>query len=353
MRYSLSGHGSGSKLSSLAEQTELETQKTGDRRKRSGSKRSNKIAANKRSSPVSTDTEGGSHRIDRLITVSQVLGSDEDEEEEVDFPLSLSLQSSQSSNKTDEQESAEVADRGGGWDGDDSQVATPTCKARLSQNQRQIRRCQSAGTDRRQSEQLSENFHQINSRAASLNAHQSLLESSDSMTPTTMNQYDLQVSPAAKIKPMNPTFRLPSPHSSSTAPLSSRPPSRGNYCRESGVIKSSDLGQHSSKQEKRGDQEEGEGEEEEEEEVTMGPLRQAMNLAKELMGMAQARQGPIMLLSTDLSSSGGMSQSQRYSEQLVLYAKAVAVLDSGLRRFQIEMATSSMELDQALRTGEY
>ena len=54
----------------------------------------------------------------------------------------------------------------------------------------------------------------------------------------------------------------------------------------------------------------------------------------------------------DQSSSGGVSQAQRCSEQLVLYAKAVSVLDSGLRQFQIEMATSSMELDQTLRTGE-
>lgn len=52
------------------------------------------------------------------------------------------------------------------------------------------------------------------------------------------------------------------------------------------------------------------------------------------------------------SVSGGVAPSQRYSEQLVLYAKAVSILDSGLRRFQIEMATSSMELDQTLRTGE-
>ena len=48
-----------------------------------------------------------------------------------------------------------------------------------------------------------------------------------------------------------------------------------------------------------------------------------------------------------------MSRVQRYSEQLVLYAKAVSVLDSGLRQFQIEMATSSMELDQTqIHTGE-
>jgi hypothetical protein len=87
--------------------------------------------------------------------------------------------------------------------------------------------------------------------------------------------------------------------------------------------------------------------------VCLAPLQQAVALAGELTAMAQARQGPIMLLSTDLSSSGGVSPSQRHSEQLVLYAKAVAVLDSGLRQFQIQMAASSCELEQgSLRTAE-
>jgi hypothetical protein len=77
--------------------------------------------------------------------------------------------------------------------------------------------------------------------------------------------------------------------------------------------------------------------------VCLAPLQQAVALAGELTAMAQARQGPIMLLSTDL----------RHSEQLVLYAKAVAVLDSGLRQFQIQMAASSCELEQgSLRTAE-
>ena len=52
------------------------------------------------------------------------------------------------------------------------------------------------------------------------------------------------------------------------------------------------------------------------------------------------------------SASGGATRSQRYSEQLVLYAKAITVLDSGLRQYEIEMATHSMEPSQILRTGK-
>ena len=47
-----------------------------------------------------------------------------------------------------------------------------------------------------------------------------------------------------------------------------------------------------------------------------------------------------------------MSSSQRHSEQLVLYAKAMAVLESGLRQYQIQVATSSMEPGQGLHTGK-
>ena len=320
-RYSLSAHGSGSKLSSLVEQAELDTQK---QRSIERNKKSEKIAANKGES--SQHTKSGVC-LDNLITTSQVLGSDEDEEE-VDFPLSLSLHSSQSSNKTDEQEMVEVregreeggSDGGGGkgWGGLD--VATPTCKAKQSQGGSggSYRRCKSAGHggvaqqtsfSRQFSDQLTENFHQINSRAANLSAHQSLLESDSSMTPTTLKDYDFQVSPAAKIKPMAPTFHLPSPTSSSSPaplsrPLSASSPanSRGLNDKRSGSFTTAggieisdtevDLSQHKGS---------GDGKGEGEEVTTcLAPLRQSMALVRELVGMAKARQGPIMLLSTDL-----------------------------------------------------
>ena len=315
MRYSLSAHGSGSKLSSLEEQAELEPQPRegdGHGKRRNGNKSARIIiAANKRSSPSSRDRES-SVGLEPLITASQVLCSDGEEEEEVGFPLSLSLHSSQSSNKTEEQETAEVeeADEGSGSGRSQIEVATPTCPAKSSRNQRRCKSATGHGVGERDgsfsgqhSEKLSENFQQIRSRAASLSAHQSLLgsDSTPTTTPTAINQYQFQVSPAAEIKPMNPAFLLPSSSSTSSEPSSRLAPSPpragelGENCRGSGVVEISD-GDLESSQPQGSEGREGS----EEVRVCLGHLRQAMDLARELMGMGQARQGPIMLLSTDL-----------------------------------------------------
>lgn len=284
LRYSLSAHGSGSKLSSLAEQAELEAQNHSGREGRKKNRKSKKVSEKESSSQ---DTDGGVN-LDNLITASQILGSDE---EEADFPLSLSLHSSQSSNKTDEQEMEEVVEDG-------PEVETPKLKkAQIHGGGEGSRRCKSAGQgvrraasfSRQHSYKLTENFHEINTRAASLSAHQSMIES---MTPTTLKQYDFQVSPAAKIKPMTPTFHLPS----SSAPPLSRPSSNtrsDDNFKKSDQLDSPDLSFHQD-----GDLEK----EEEDMSVCLAPLRKAMTLARELLGMAKARQGPIMLLSTDLVS---------------------------------------------------
>lgn len=291
LRYSLTAHGSGSKLSSLAEQTELETQNHSTREERKKNQKSKKTSEKENSSH---NSEGGVY-FDNLITASQILGSDD---EEVNFPLCLSLHSSQSSNKTDEQD---MEEEGCG----EPEVETPKMKkAQIQGASDGSRRCKSAGQgvrraasfSRQHSYQLTENFQQINSRAASLSAHQSMLRSDSSMDSTTLKQYDFQVSPAAKIKPVTPTFHLPSP----SAPPSSQSSSntRSNNTPKKTDLQdstnSSDL--YSSSHQEGGGLEEGKGT------VCLAPLRKAMSLAKELVGMAKARQGPIMLLSTDLVS---------------------------------------------------
>lgn len=290
LRYSLSAHGSGSKLSSLAEQAELETQNHSTREMKQKIQKTKKTTEKESSS---RNSDGGVH-LDNLITASQILGSDD---EEVDFPLTLSLHSSQSSNKTDEQEMEGEESCGVGCG---SEVETPKMKkAQIQGASDGSRRCKSAGHgvrrassfSRQHSYQLTENFQQINSRAASLSAHQSMLGSNSSMTPTTLKQCDFQVSPAAEIKPVTPTFHLPSP----SPPPSSQPSSNTNKSEKSDFqnsISSSDL--YSSSHQEEGGMEEVT--------VCLTPLRKAMALARELVGMAQARQGPIMLLSTDLVS---------------------------------------------------
>ncbi|CAI8037788.1 Serine/threonine-protein kinase ULK2 [Geodia barretti] len=364
MRYSLVTHGSGSKLTSLSEQAEQEdTQWQREESRRRGSRRGKKAPpANKGDTPSLEKKLERRVFLDQLITASQVLVSDDEEEideDEVDFSISLSLQSSQSSNKTDEQEDEEEGGSGS------SEVATPKFSVRSGAG----RRCKSAGGgeggrgsfSQQHSEQLAENLQAIHSRAASLSSHQSWLEGSgDSalFAPAAITEYRFEVSLAAEIKPVTPTFQLPRGPPSSQSNLPPQPDRRvPHQCRD-GANLNVELPREQWREEGRGGVRVvrkgarggviGEGVR-----VCLAPLQQAVALAGELTAMAQARQGPIMLLSTDLSSSGGVSRSQRHSEQLVLYAKAVAVLDSGLRQFQIQMAASSCELEQGpLRTAE-
>ena len=302
LRYSLSAHGSGSKLSSLAEQAEIDTHEH---------RSSNK--ADEREKPKKTEKSSGSihrvdsgHRLDDLITMSQVLGSDEDEE---NFPLSLSLHSSQSSNKTDEQEEEEMTTGGLVGGGNVRKKSVEPLAPNRGERCRSaesgargggVRVRRAASFSRQQSNPLAEDLELIRSRAASLSAHQSMLESDSTLTPTTLKQYDFQLSPAAKIRPMPLPFLLPSPSSSSTATTSR--PSSSNDRRRSDATENVDHPDaldihpsHFSLHEER--------REDEAVAVCLAPLRQAMVLARELLGMAKARQGPIMLLSTDLVRS--------------------------------------------------
>lgn len=333
MRYSLSAHGSGSKLSSLSEQVEeQETQRRGRRgggrgeeRQQQGSQRGKKTPADKGETPLLVEKPVRRVYLDQLITTSQVLMSDDEEEieeDEVDFPISLSLQSSQSSNKTEEQEEEEEEVEEVDEDGCGSEVATPKFPARSGAG----RRCKSAGGgggrsgsfSRQHSEQLTENFQQISSRAASLSSHQSWLESSgDSalFAPAAITEYHFEVSPASEIKPVTPTFHLPpTPRGPPSLSQSNCPPESDSRERRESCENQTEgnLNVDSSYQRDDGGREGRRrrgvtGEKGERERAVMAPLKQAVALAGELAAMAQARQGPIMLLSTDLVSSFSLS----------------------------------------------
>ncbi|KAL5477280.1 hypothetical protein EMCRGX_G024053 [Ephydatia muelleri] len=84
-------------------------------------------------------------------------------------------------------------------------------------------------------------------------------------------------------------------------------------------------------------------------------LQQSLELAKGIIRMANARQGPIMLLSTDILSSGEMSctsHMQRCSEQMVLLAKAYSILDAALRPYVFDQALTNTEPSQELEKVE-
>ena len=301
MKYSLSAHGSGSKLSSLAEQVERERPREGERQ-RKGSRRGNKNNPPNKGVPLSS-VEKQEKRVflDQLITTSQLLQSDDEEEEETNFPLSLSLQSSQSD--TDEQEMVGVVKGEGG--GESAEVATPKFPERSVHRRSHSARARGERgepCDQRQSEQLMENFQQIRSRAASLCSHQSWLEGcGDSAhfrpSAAAVNEYHFEVS--QEIKPVNPTFQLPPQTTSSSSegapslgPQSANPgePDVENYVGGS-VNDVADSTRWISGEGVRVVESEGVR-------VCLAALRQALALTGELVGMAQARQGPIMLLSS-------------------------------------------------------
>jgi len=57
-------------------------------------------------------------------------------------------------------------------------------------------------------------------------------------------------------------------------------------------------------------------------------------------------------LTLSQSASGVVGRQQRCSEQLVLCAKAIIVLESGLRQYQIELAASNIEPAREHKTAE-
>lgn len=91
-------------------------------------------------------------------------------------------------------------------------------------------------------------------------------------------------------------------------------------------------------------------------EVWFGPLNltgmvESLVVVRELHAMAKARQGPILLMSTsaDLNDSGIAGRQQRCSEQVVLYAKSIKMLDTVSTCYGMELATNYDEPPQQMK----
>lgn len=315
MRYALSAHGSGTKLSSLAEHVESKPQKRAPRRSDSGPKLS---------------------ACDEFITHSQLLHSDEED----DFPMSMSLtsnSSSQASSKTDEQDSPEPdipepdMARHLGFTQSDAHFASSQ-KAGTSD----VRPRRAASfTDGTRSSALSHKFQEIRRRATDLSALRDTFGDAD-FTPTPTERKTFDLSPTSALVPFKLPFLISGSHEGSRRtgkiPPSSlrRSPGQKPEGRAPPELKSSASDDAS----------------------CQAGLTQSMELARELLAMAAARQGPILLLSTDLSDSGVAGRMHRCCEQLVLCAKAVTVLESGLRQYEIELAARNVEPSEGNAAAE-
>lgn len=349
MHYALGAPGSGTRLSSLAELAEVNSpQSQVFHRSASGPKLS---------------------ACDDFVTPSQLLHSDEDEDED-NFPLSLSLNLSQS---TDDQE--------GGRD-----RVSPTARLLAfnhnSPHSQALRRGnanrpkRAASFSQKRSNPLSQDLEHIRVRAQSLSTRGNPFQDPDyTPTPTENKTYDFSSSPLSSIAP----FKLPFLFMNSTSTASQRSEKQG----------SSTAGQTHRSQHRPGFNSPAvvaaESPRVEAEDRCLASLSHSIVLGGELLAMAKARQGPIMLLSTDLvrrlswsvlinqsiseqhffltlslhfsltlfqSASGVVGRQQRCSEQLVLCAKAIIVLESGLRQYQIELAASNIEPAREHKTGK-
>ena len=244
-------------------------------------------------------------RFEDLITPSQVLGSDEEEE---NFPLSLSLTSSQSSNKTDEQDTEGTTVGGITEDSGTKCLVFEQDRVKFTarrgskdsggreggggggrEDSSRVRRATSFSSEH-SNPQLVQELQQIRSRAASLSAHQSQMLDSDSTPTPTAKQYNFQLSPGARIKHVPVPFIFP-PSASSTSSTTSQLPSSstGTEGRER------ERGGHTHHGVSTLPQEGGGGPP-----LCLAPLTHSVTVARELLAMAKAREGPIMLLSTDL-----------------------------------------------------
>ena len=246
IRYAVTSHGSGTKLSSLAETTEPRASTQARHRSNSGPK-------------LSTCED--------FFTHSQILNSDDE-----DFPLNLSMTSS---NKTDEHSCGES---------DILSFAQEYVryKAPRERENRPPRRA-SSFSQRRTNPRLCRDLEAIRARSASLQ--------DPDYTPTPTNN-DLHytfddTSPTSAIVP----FKLPFLFSSSeTSCGSSQPNSLGQLRTLDSAYESAGRRSLSEVQKR------------EESQIPLAILSQAMFLTQELLDMAKIRQGPIMLLSTDLVS---------------------------------------------------
>ena len=328
IKYSLTPHGSGTKLSALTEEAE----KGVSSRDRPGSR------------APATNTKGKSRPIKDckpslcgdFITQSCLLNSDDDDvggdesdlagEEEDNFPLSLSMNSSVDSElgqhvppspagaapKGDSFPSSVHAITFHGNDAvrftiqspdhtEERRPASAKEGERSRPNVRRERKLQRASSFSQQhSRQLSNELAHIRQRANSLSAHGDPLD--PNFTPASLlvagAGRELEISPSSEIVPLN---KLPFLFSSSTGSRGSTPPSfagiRTGGRRGRGGGGGTRLLSSSSQKHDVSDPWM-----KEEESSCLEILRRSYLLGRELLTMARARLGPIMLLSTELVS---------------------------------------------------
>ena len=264
MRYALAAHGSGTKLSALAEHVESNPQKQVPRRSDSVPKLS---------------------ACDDFITHSQLLQSDEED----DFPMSMSLNSSHTSSKTDEPDSPEPEERDAAKRLSFTQSDDHTASGGARDSQPKRAASFSYGT---KSSALSHKFEEIQRRATNLSAHLDPFVDAD-FTPTPTEGKTFNISPTVALVPFKLPFLLSGSRDGSHR-TGKRSPSLQRHSlgqkserRASTELKSPVLNQL----EREGGA------------SFLAGLSQGMVLARELLAMAAARQGPIMLLSTDLVRS--------------------------------------------------
>lgn len=318
MKYSLTPHGSGTKLSSLAEETERKTEKRSGSRSSSAANKGRtppiKVEGNDRPSPSITGD---------FITHSCLLNSDDDNEidnegaeDDDNFPLSLSLTSSVDSTseqitmatgmvmRTDPlhgigrykvQSPENVDTRYKVRSPEGRPVSAREAKHGGNAALKGGRRLQRAASfSQQRSHRLTNELADIRQRACSLSAHGDPLDPNFTTLITGAGPSDFEVSPSSGIVAFKLPFVFSSPNSGSqellggtnSPKLLSGSPSRSGGEGPSLAWWEVEQGAESSSSNS-----------------CLVALRRSYVLGRELLSMAKARQGPIMLLSTELVCS--------------------------------------------------
>ena len=253
MRYAHTSQGSATKLSSLVEEELRQNRNTEER--------------------VSVEQSGRRFAGEDFISLSCILHSDdENEEDEENFPLSLTM-SLNSSHSNDQEEHDTM-----------SPVLPQTVLPSKTSADHKVKR---ASSFTRHDLRLSQELADINKRATSLSAHGDPLDPS---TPTEKLTYNLQVSPSSGIVTFKPPFTFSGPPSIERDSATRQSGRHSSELRQSRQAGTAGGGSHGS----------------EENSVCLAPLNQSLVLAKELLAMAKARQGPIMLMSASTDLVRGM-----------------------------------------------
>ena len=321
MKYSLTPHGSGTKLSSLAEETEKKTNK------RSGSQRPSLSSANKgRTPPIKVENENrpSPSITGDFITHSCLLNSDDDNEinnegaeDEDNFPLSLSLTSSVDSTSEQISMATEMAIRIDPHHGNTRykvqspeytearyKVCSPEGRpmsAREAKHggtlkgEKKLQRAASFSQQR--SHRLTNELADIRQRACSLSAHGDPLDPNFTTLITGAGP-NLEVSPSSGIVAFKLPFVFSSPNSGSQELASPSLPGG----RDSPKFLSSSLMRPGNEGPPAWWEVDQWAESSSSSNSCLLMLRRSYVLGRELLSMAKARQGPLMLLSTELVS---------------------------------------------------